>query len=58
MFNLQLLKRIISLVAQTWYLLLIMYEGVTELPYFLEISPRRHLISWSSLARRHFEGGD
>ena len=27
------------------------------LPYFLEISPRRHLISWSSLARRHFEGG-
>ena len=24
---------------------------------FLEISPQRHLISWSSLARRHFEGG-
>ena len=27
------------------------------IPYFLEILPRRHLISWSSLARRHFEGG-
>ena len=25
--------------------------------HFLEISPRRHLISWSSLVRRHFEGG-
>ena len=28
-----------------------------NIPYFLEISPRRHLISWFSLARRHFEGG-
>ena len=29
----------------------------SNIPYFLEISPRRHLNSWSSLARRHFEGG-
>ena len=36
-----------------WYMC--MYN--TCIPYFLEISPRRHLISWSSLARRHFEGG-
>ena len=31
--------------------------ALPNIPYFLEISPRRHLISWSSLAQRHFESG-
>ena len=39
------------------FMVVIVIHKLYYIPYFLEISPRRHLISWSNLARRHFEGG-
>ena len=44
-------------VAKTIFTVEPLNQSGQHLPYFLEMSPRRELISGTSLMRRQFEGG-